>query len=70
MFVVLVTSFVVSVEGGTVDSIVPVGVTVVTGVDCGSMVEDIIVVDGPWLVIGRTLVSGFVSVLDFWPGDV
>ena len=50
--VVLVTSFVVRVEVDTIDSLVPVGVTVVIDEDCGSMGEEIIVVDDSLLVGG------------------
>ena len=50
MLVVLLSSFVVSVAVDTTDSVVPVGVTVVTDVDCGSVGEDIFVVEDSWLV--------------------
>ena len=52
MLVVLLSSFVVSVAVDTTDSVVPVGVTIVTDVDCGSVGEDIFVVDDSWLVGG------------------
>ena len=52
MLVVLVTSFVVSVEVDTIDSVVSVGVATVTDVDCGSVGEYIFVVDDNWLLGG------------------
>ena len=52
MLTVAVISFVVSVEVDADDSVVPVGVVVVTNVDCGSVGEDIIVVDDSWMVGG------------------
>ena len=52
MLVALVISFVVSLEVDSIDSVVPVGVAIVTDVDCGSVVEDIFVVDVSWLVGG------------------
>ena len=52
MLVALVISFVVSLEVDSIDSVVPVGVAIVTGVDGGSVVEDIIVVDDFWLLGG------------------
>ena len=48
----LITSFVVSVEVDNIDSVVPVGVTIVTDVDCGSVGEDIFVAEDSWLVGG------------------
>ena len=50
MLVALVISFVVSVEVDSIDSVVPVGVAIVTDVAWGSVVEDIFVVDDSWLV--------------------
>ena len=54
MSVVLIflTSLVVRVEVDTIDSVVPVGVTVVIDEDCGSVGEEIIVVDDSLLVGG------------------
>ena len=52
MLVALVISFVVSVEVDSIDSDVPVGNAVVTDVDCGPVVENIILVDDSWLVSG------------------
>ena len=52
MLIVAVTPIVVSTEDDADDSDVPVGITVVTDVDCGSVVENIIVVDDSWLVSG------------------
>ena len=40
----------VRIEVDTIDSVVPVGVAIVTDVDCGSVVEDIVVVDDSCLV--------------------
>ena len=51
MSVVLVTSFVVRVEVDIIDSVVPMGVIIVTDVDSGSVVEDIIVVDDSCLLV-------------------
>ena len=48
--VLLVTLFVVRVEVDTFDSVLPVGVTVVKDVDCGSAGEDTFVVDASWLL--------------------
>ena len=42
----------VSVEVDNIDSVVPVGATIVTDVDCGSVGEDIFVVENSWLVGG------------------
>ena len=50
VLVLLVTSFVVSVEVDTIDSVVPVGVAIVRDVDCVSVGEDTIVVDDSCLV--------------------
>ena len=46
----MVTSFVKRVEVDTFDSVVPVGVTVVKDVDCGSAGEDTFVEDVSWLL--------------------
>ena len=48
--VVFLTPLVVSVEVDSIDSVVPVGVAIVTDVAWGSVVEDIFVVDDSWLV--------------------
>ena len=50
--VVFLTSFVVSVEVDTIDSVVLMGVAIVTDVNCDSVGEDIIVVDDNWLLGG------------------
>ena len=42
----------VSVEVDNIDSVVLVGVAIVTDVECGSVGEDIFVVDDSWLVGG------------------
>ena len=50
--VVFLTPLVVTVEVDTIDSVVLMGVAIVTDVDCDSMGEDIIVVDDNWLLGG------------------
>ena len=52
MLVVLLTPLVVTVEVDNTDSVVLVGVAIVTDVDCGSVSEDNFVVDDSWLVGG------------------
>ena len=50
--VVFLTPLVVTVEVDTIDSVVLMGVAIVTDVDCDSVGEDIIVVDDNWLLGG------------------